>query len=51
MHAGADKVAEKDGVKRPELDTTKFDVVKSEVYPSLENIDAVLITGSSTSVQ
>ena len=51
LHAGEDKVAEKDGVKRPELDITKFDVVKTEHYPSLENIDAVLLTGSSMSVK
>ncbi|EDN07986.1 GMP synthase [Histoplasma capsulatum] len=29
-----------------ELDISKWDVVESDKYPSLENIDAVLITGS-----
>jgi len=47
LQAGADKVAEKDGVKRPELDVTKFDVVNTEHYPNLDNVDAVLLTGSS----
>ena len=48
LHAGADEVAKRDEVKRPELDITKFDVVKTEHYPSLEDVDAVLLTGSST---
>ncbi|KAK4544462.1 hypothetical protein LTR36_004353 [Oleoguttula mirabilis] len=46
LQAGADKVAAKDGVKRPALDITKYDVVNTEVYPSLENVDAILLTGS-----
>ena len=48
LQAGADKVEEKDGVKRPELDVTKFDVVSTEHYPKLDNVDAILLTGSST---
>ena len=50
LHSGADKVAEKDGVERPELEITKFEVVKTEHYPSLEDVDAVLLTGSSMSL-
>ena len=49
--ASADKVAEDDKIAKPELDVTKFDVVNQEIYPKLDNIDAVLITGSSTSLQ
>lgn len=30
----------------PELDITKYDVVNTEVYPSLDSIDAILLTGS-----
>lgn len=47
LNNGADKVAEKDRVKRPELDVSKYDVVNHEVYPELEDVDAVLLTGSS----
>ena len=47
LNAGADKVAEKDGVGRPELEVSKYDVVKTESYPQLEDVDAVLLTGSS----
>ncbi|RMY50595.1 hypothetical protein D0865_06812 [Hortaea werneckii] len=46
LNAGADKVAEKDGVQRPELDVSKFDVVNHEVYPNLEDVDGILLTGS-----
>lgn len=49
LNAGADRIAEKDVVKRPELDISKFDVVNLETYPDLEKVDAVLLTGSSTS--
>jgi len=47
--ASAEKVAKDDSIPKPELDVTKFDVVNVEQYPKLENIDAVLLTGSSTS--
>ena len=36
---------------RVDLDITKFDVVNVETYPELEDVDAVLITGSSKSHQ
>lgn len=49
LNAGADHIAQKDGARRPELDVTKFDVVNTEHYPTLENVDAVLLTGSSMS--
>lgn len=32
--------------KEVELDVTKYDVVRHEVYPELEGVDAVLLTGS-----
>ncbi|GAM85055.1 hypothetical protein ANO11243_030580 [Dothideomycetidae sp. 11243] len=41
--AGADLLG-KDETK-PELDVTKWDVVNTETYPALEDIDAVLISG------
>lgn len=47
LNKGANKVAEKDGVNRPELDVSKYDVVNQEIYPKLEDVDAVLLTGSS----
>ena len=34
--------------KAPELSVSKFDVVNTEHYPSLDDVDAILITGSST---
>jgi hypothetical protein len=49
LNEGADKVAEQDGTPRPELDITKYDVVNHELYPKLEEVDAVLLTGSSES--
>ena len=39
-------VREKDGVEVPELDVRKYDVVNEEVYPKLEDVDAVLLSGS-----
>jgi hypothetical protein len=49
LNEGADEVASKDDIPRPELDITKFDVVNTEHYPSLDNVDAILLTGSSMS--
>ncbi|KAK5688454.1 hypothetical protein LTS10_000432 [Elasticomyces elasticus] len=46
LDSGADLIEDKDGVKRPELDIRKYDVVNAEVYPKLEDIDGVLLTGS-----
>lgn len=43
---GAKRLAEK-GDGEPELDITTYDVVNQEVYPKLDNVDAVLLTGSS----
>lgn len=41
------KLLQEKGEGEVELDITKYDVVNQEVYPELENVDAVLLTGSS----
>lgn len=43
------KLLQEKGEGEVELDITKYDVVNQEVYPELENVDAVLLTGSSMS--
>ncbi|KAK5107375.1 hypothetical protein LTR62_001318 [Meristemomyces frigidus] len=44
---GCEEVARQDGVPGPELEITKYDVVNHPaVYPALEEVDGVLITGS-----
>ncbi|QIW98944.1 hypothetical protein AMS68_004462 [Peltaster fructicola] len=45
LKTSAEKIA-KDGSREPQMDITAFDVVKTEMYPSLDNVDAVLLTGS-----
>lgn len=49
LENGVKRVKEVDGMEVPELDVTKYDVVKHEVYPKLEDVDAVLLTGSRKS--
>lgn len=49
LHNGVNEVREKDGVEVPELDVRKYDVVNEELYPSLEDVDAVLLSGSRES--
>jgi hypothetical protein len=39
-------VREKDKIEVPELDVRKYDVVNDELYPNLEDVDAVLLSGS-----
>ena len=46
LHNGAKEVGEKDNVEVPELDVRKYDVVNDEIYPKLEDVDAVLLSGS-----
>jgi hypothetical protein len=46
LHNGAKEVREKDSVEVPELDVRKYDVVNDELYPKLEDVDAVLLSGS-----
>jgi hypothetical protein len=51
LENGAGRIAasqDGDGDGAPALDITKFDVVKHEVYPDLDGVDAVLLTGSRT---
>lgn len=49
LEAGADTLGREDISSKNGMDLTKFNVVDQEVYPDLDNVDAVLITGSSTS--
>ena len=46
LHNGVEEVRAKDGVEVPELDVRKYDVVNDELYPKLEDVDAVLLSGS-----
>jgi len=46
LASGAKALAEDTGTKPVELDITTYDVVAAETYPKLEDIDAVLLTGS-----
>jgi len=47
--AGTEAYAKETGQPKPTLDVSKYDVVNEEHYPKLDDIDAILITGSSTS--
>ena len=47
LENGAIHLANTDSGKRVELEISKFDVVNSDAYPILEDVDAVLLTGSS----
>ena len=49
LEHGATHLAERTGGKKAELDISKFDVVNKDVYPNLEDVDAILLTGSSKS--
>jgi hypothetical protein len=46
LEAGASKLAESGLYERPSLDISSYDVLKKQEYPDIENIDAVLLTGS-----
>ena len=47
LEAGAQELAKERGEEKAvEMEITKFDVVDEERYPSLEDVDAVLLTGS-----
>jgi len=47
---GVDEVREgkdgKEAVQLPELDVTKYNVVDEELYPQLDDVDVVLVSGS-----
>ena len=47
LENGAIHLANTTSGKLVELEISKFDVVNKDVYPSLEDVDAVLLTGSS----
>lgn len=46
LEAGAKYLAEKTSVDVPQLDISKHHIVNTQDYPNLDNIDAVLLTGS-----
>lgn len=48
LSSGADLLAKETGT-RVSLDIRIFNVVNDEIYPTLDEIDAVLLTGSSES--
>ncbi|KAF2152556.1 putative class I glutamine amidotransferase [Myriangium duriaei CBS 260.36] len=45
LRSGAAALGEETGTT-PELNVTKFDVVNAEIFPSLEDVDAILLSGS-----
>ena len=47
LQNGATKLADSNHGKKPELDISSWDIVNKDQYPKLEDIDAVLLTGSS----
>lgn len=49
LQNGAAEVRDKDGVAVPELDVRKYDVVNEEHFPKIEEVDAVLLSGSRES--
>lgn len=50
LHSGAEALKKEKGEDKPvELEISKFDVVALETYPNLEDVDAVLLTGSRES--
>jgi len=49
LQAGADALGHPGLSSKEGLDITKFNVEHEELYPELDNIDAVLLTGSSMS--
>ena len=49
LENGATQLAHKTAGKKAGLEVAKFDVVNTDNYPNLEDVDAILLTGSSTS--
>lgn len=48
LESGVGALAKEQGSQKPvELEITKFDVEVEEMYPKLEDVDAILLTGSS----
>ena len=50
LENSAEHIARTSSDKRPVLEMTNFDVVNKMQYPRLEDVDAVLLTGSSMSI-
>jgi hypothetical protein len=50
LKAGAASLQRNDISSTTGLEITKWDVEKTETYPSLDDIDAILMTGSSMSL-
>ncbi|KAL7918582.1 class I glutamine amidotransferase-like protein [Trichoderma austrokoningii] len=46
LEAGAAKLEERGLYERPHLSVSSYDVIGKQEYPDLDNIDAVLLTGS-----
>lgn len=46
LEGGAKYLADKDSVEVPKLDISKHDIVNTQDYPNLDDIDAILLTGS-----
>lgn len=49
LEQGATYLAQTTGGSKAELQISKFDVVNTDIYPDLEDVDAILLTGSSMS--
>lgn len=47
LENGAAHLAQISAGKKAELEITKYDVVDNDKYPLLEDVDAILLTGSS----
>lgn len=51
LDTSANEIATIDRSKKPQLELSRWDIVNSDIYPNLDNVDAVLMTGSSMSRQ
>ncbi len=51
LEAGADALCQPDVISSKKgMEITSWDVVTAQVYPNLEDVDAILLTGSSMSL-
>ena len=44
---GASRLQETSGIRPPKLEVSNWDVMDRQEYPDVEEVDAVLLTGSS----
>lgn len=49
LEGGATYLEDKDHTTVPKLDISKHDIVNTQDYPNLDDIDAILLTGSRES--